>query len=110
MAQPLTKKTVIVPREQNKFGFDIIRITADYRLSDLVYIDTAEHETVAKSTKGYQYEPEIWRKTRPINVPQVRTVVSKCDVDPCVEVDGRIVTYGDDGMFWPMSQVNSSVD
>jgi hypothetical protein len=110
MAQPLTKKTVIIPREQNKFGFDTIRITADYRLSDLVYIDTAEYETVAKSTKGYQYEPEIWRKTQPINVPQVRTVVSKGDVDPCVEVDGRIVTYGDDGMFWPMSQVDSSVD
>jgi len=35
MSQPLSVKTVIVPKGQNKYGFDVVRFTADYAASDL---------------------------------------------------------------------------
>jgi len=35
MSQPLSVKTVIVPKGQNKYGCDVVRFTADYAASDL---------------------------------------------------------------------------
>jgi len=35
MAQPLSVKTVVVPKGQNKYGSDVVRFTADYLASDL---------------------------------------------------------------------------
>jgi len=35
MNQPLSVKTVIVPKGQNKYGRDVVRFTADYAASDL---------------------------------------------------------------------------
>jgi len=35
MSQPLCVKTVIVPKGQNKYGYDVVRFTADYAASDL---------------------------------------------------------------------------
>jgi hypothetical protein len=36
MAQPLSLKTVIVPKGQNVYGCDVVRFTADYVASDLL--------------------------------------------------------------------------
>lgn len=67
MAQPLILKTVIVPREQNCHGQDIIRFTADYLASDIAAHcigfyprARAELETDAKSSKIGQGNLRPW--------------------------------------------------
>jgi hypothetical protein len=114
MAQPLTKRTVMIPREQNKYGFDILRVTADYRVPELGDLCTGSYpplpaasETLAKSNMGYQYEPEIWRPGRSGIAPF--SLYETKSVDPCVEKDGRIVLCGDDGLYH-RAKSRSSVD
>lgn len=91
MAQPLHLKTVIVPREQNWHGQDIIRFTADYLASDIAAHcigcyprAQAERETGAKSPKS---GPSTDRLGESDNL-KVRQRVGSASFDPvCLHID-----------------------